>query len=230
VTALILWDVDHTLIDSGGVSKEIYAAAFLALTGFPPAEPARTEGRTDRRIMRKMFETHALVVPPWPSIHAALKSAGREHFTRMQQRGSVLSGVRETLAALSQRTNAVQTLLTGNIESNARVKVGALGLADTFDFEVGAYGSDSDDRADLVATAQRRASIKYGTDFNKANTVLIGDTTRDIDAARRGGAQVIAVASGQHTVAQLAAAGADIVLSDLRQIDHLLAELGRLTG
>lgn len=75
---IVLWDIDHTLIENARVSKEIYAAAFSALSGREPTGPARTEGRTDRLIMRDMFLRDGLSVPDWPSIEAALTQAGQE--------------------------------------------------------------------------------------------------------------------------------------------------------
>ncbi|CAM5730047.1 hypothetical protein SANTM175S_10595 [Streptomyces antimycoticus] len=84
---IVLWDIDHTLIDNAGVSKETYAGAFTALSGFPPAEAARTEGRTDRLIMRDMFCRHRLPVPDWTAIEAALAHAGEERFDDLRARG-----------------------------------------------------------------------------------------------------------------------------------------------
>lgn len=78
---IVLWDIDHTLIDNAGVSKEIYAAAFTALAGAAPAEPARTEGRTDRLIMRDMFQRNGLTEPDWIAVETALANAGRNAST-----------------------------------------------------------------------------------------------------------------------------------------------------
>ena len=80
------------------------------------------------------------------------------------------------------------------------------------DFEVGRYGSDDEVRANLVTIAQGRASAKYGETFGKANTILVGDTPRDVRAGRDGGARVVAVTTGSDSVESLRAAGADVVL------------------
>ena len=229
--ALVLWDVDHTLVDNGGVSKETYAAAFQALTGFPPSGPARTNGRTDRLIMREMFAANMWAMPPWSVVYEALARAGAERFGAMQRRGSILPGVREALSALGDVPGVEQSLLTGNILPNARMKITALGLEYAVDFDAGAYGSDSDSRADLVGIAQQRASIRCGGQhFHTANTILIGDTIRDIDAGWEGGAQVIAVASGSYTVTDLGSAGRATVMENLCDTDRLLNEVVRLAG
>lgn len=228
--ALILWDVDHTLVENAGVSKEIYAAAFTALAGEQPRQPARTGGRTDRLIMHTMFADHGLPTPAWETIAAALVQAGADRLEAMRQRGSALPGVREAIHRLAGDPRFVQSVLTGNIRPNAEMKVSALDLAEELDFAVGAYGDDADDRAELVAAAQRRAARRYGRPFAAANTVLIGDTPRDVDAAHRGGAGLIAVATGVHSTAQLEQAGAEIVMTDLSDTTQLVMHLEQYAG
>jgi phosphoglycolate phosphatase len=228
VRALILWDIDHTLVENNGVSKQTYAAAFTLVAGIEARWPARTEGRTDRLIMRQMFDDHDLTPPAWEVIEAALEHAGDEHAAAMQQQGSALPGVPEALAAIAGEGRYVQSVLTGNIRANAHMKLAAMGLERWFDFSVGAYGADSDDRAELVTAAQHRATAAYDEPFGRHNTVLIGDTPRDVDAGRRGGAAVIAVATGVHDTHILTAAGAAATLPNLvntnavrQAVDHL---------
>lgn len=225
---LVLWDVDHTLVDNAGVSKETYAAAFEELTGVEPQVAARTGGRTDRMIMRAMFADQGLQMPRWAVVAGALERAGAARYEAMRVRGSVLPGVLAAVGRLGAVPGAVQSVLTGNIRPNAEMKLRAQGLVDGFDLDVGAYGADSEDRAELVTCAQRRASGRYGRRFDESNTVLIGDTPRDVDAGRRGGAHVVAVATGVHTVDQLTAAGASAVLQDLADLDALRRHLARL--
>jgi phosphoglycolate phosphatase len=186
VDGLVLWDVDHTLVENAGVSKETYAAAYRALTGVQPVHAAQTGGRTDRLIMQEMFRQHDVRTPPWDDVFAALAAAGAQRWQAMSSRGWALPGARAAIAALAQEPGIVQSLLTGNIRPNAMMKVTALNLGDGLDFAVGAYGSDSEDRAELVAIAQQRASRAYQRTFARPNTVLIGDTDRDIDAGQRG--------------------------------------------
>ena len=180
--------------------------------------------------MADMFRANGVESPAWPVVSAALESAGAERFEEMGTRGFVLPGAAEAVAALADVPDVVQSLLTGNILPNARMKVTAVGLGAGLDFEVGAYGSDSDDRAELVKVAQARASAVYGGPFGAENTVLVGDTPRDVTAGAQGGAHVIAVASGLYPVAQLAEAGTATVLADLRDTAGFVAEIVRLTG
>lgn len=213
---LILWDIDNTLIDNAGVSKEIYAAAFEALTGQRPSQPARTEGRTDPEIISDLLEAHGAAAVPWQEVETALTDAGLGHRDSLAKRGQVMPGVLDLITALAVVPTVVQTIVTGNIRANATVKLAAFGLLDWLDLEVGAYGSDDSDRSQLVAIARRRASTKYGGNFaGKASAIVIGDTPRDVQAAHAGKARVLAVASGVHTEAELRAAGADDVMPNL---------------
>ncbi|MCZ4508762.1 HAD hydrolase-like protein [Streptomyces sp. ActVer] len=221
---IVLWDVDHTLVDNAGVSKEIYANAFKALAGRDADLPAPTEGRTDRAIMREMFVQHALPVPGWESARQALEEAGRGREEDLRRRGRVLPGVQEALKALAADSEVCSSVLTGNIAANARVKLGAFALDVLLDMSVGGYGEDSEDRAQLVDAARARVHAVYGVAMTTP-TVLIGDTPRDVQAAHDAGAHCVAVASGIHSVAELRAADADFVFPDLTDTEGLLAHL-----
>lgn len=221
---IVLWDIDHTLIENAGVSKEIYAAAFSLLAGRRPAGPARTEGRTDRLIMRDMFLRDGLLEPDWPAVEAALARAGEERLGDLRVRGTALPGVREVLKAASAHEDWVSSVLTGNIAANARVKLSAFGLDALLDLSVGAYGADAELRPDLVAVARERARRLY--DMPAAvPAVLVGDTPRDVEAALATNSGIIAVASGIHSAEELAAAGASVVLPDLSDTTELLGIL-----
>lgn len=218
---IVLWDIDHTLIDNAGVSKEIYAAAFSASAGRVPAGPARTEGRTDRLIMREMFIRHGLPEPSWPAIEAALAQAGEERLADLRKRGTALPGVRDALKAASTRDGWVSSVLTGNIAANADVKLSAFGLDSLLDLSVGAFGADAEQRPDLVGVARERAQRLRGV-TDDVPVVLVGDTPRDVEAALATGSGIVAVASGIHSAEELAAAGATTVLADLSDTSSLI--------
>ena len=112
----------------------------------------------------------------------------------MREEGYAYPGVAEVLEALHGRDDVIQSLLTGNIQPNAVLKVSAFGLDRWLDFEVGAYGSDPhEERSDLVAVARERAAAKYG---EPTGAVLVGDTPLDVRAAHEAGARAVAVATG----------------------------------
>lgn len=226
---IVLWDIDHTLIENAGVSKEIYAATFAVLAGHEPTGPARTEGRTDRLIMRDMFVRDGRPVPGWPDIEAALERAGGERLDALRSRGWALPGVHEALKAASARSGWISSVLTGNIQANARVKLSAFGLDSLLDLRVGAYGADADLRPDLVAVARERVQRLRGVRAD-APVVLVGDTPRDVEAALATGCGMVAVASGIHDRAELAGAGAHQVLPDLADTNRLLGVLESFAG
>ncbi|MEU5048649.1 haloacid dehalogenase-like hydrolase [Streptomyces sp. NPDC021096] len=221
---IALWDIDHTLIENVGVSKEIYAAAFSTLVGHPPAGAARTEGRTDRLIMRGMFQQHGLEEPAWSVVEEALAEAGEGRLEDLRRRGTALPGVREVLLEASEHPGWVSSVLTGNIAANARVKLSAFDLDPLLDLPVGAYGADAEQRPDLVAVARERAQRLRGVG-EAVPVVLVGDTPRDVEAALATGSGIIAVASGIHRADELAAAGASVVLPDLSDTERVIALL-----
>ncbi|MFE6397526.1 haloacid dehalogenase-like hydrolase [Streptomyces alboflavus] len=224
---IVLWDIDHTLIENSGVSKEIYATAFAAVAGHEPLRPARTEGRTDRLILAEMFRDHGIEPPAWEHIVLALEAAGAGHEAELAARGRALPGARESLAAVAAEPDVVSSVLTGNIAANARVKLRAFGLDVLLDMECGAYGEHSEDRAALVKVAREHIQHTHRLPHDTP-VVLIGDTPRDVQAALDSGAQVIAVASGIHSVDELRAAGASTVLTDLRDAPALVSYLRSL--
>jgi phosphoglycolate phosphatase-like HAD superfamily hydrolase len=136
----------------------------------------------------------------------------------------------DAIAALAS-AGIRQSVLTGNIRPLAELKLGLAGLGDHLDLDVGAYGDVHEVRAELVEVARRAARQAYGTDFSGSSTVLIGDTPLDVEAALAAGARVVAVATGSYPAADLAAAGADVILPDLTDTARVLAAVtGTVTG
>jgi phosphoglycolate phosphatase-like HAD superfamily hydrolase len=229
---LVLWDVDHTLIENHGVNKETYAQAFELLTGRRAEHRAGTDGRTEPEIMRNMLIAHG--IEPTDDylgrVVEVLETATAANASRLRDRGHELPGARDALAALQGMSGIVQSVLSGNTRPNAYTKLSAFGLDEYLDFEVGGYGSDDDVRANLVGVAQRRASAKYGVRFIPAITVLVGDTPRDIRAGLDGGAHVVGVASGSDDMDALCKEGADVVLPDLRDTQAVVRAVTQFQG
>jgi phosphoglycolate phosphatase-like HAD superfamily hydrolase len=132
-------------------------------------------------------------------------------------------GVRELIEALVARADAVVGLLTGNIEAGARIKLRSTGLWPHF--RLGAYGSDDADRTRLPRVAAGRAEALVGRAFGGPDTVIIGDTPRDIGCARAFGARAIAVATGWHSVEDLATHRPDRVFADFSDREPALAAI-----
>ncbi|MCC9305892.1 haloacid dehalogenase-like hydrolase [Kitasatospora sp. RB6PN24] len=219
---LVLWDIDGTLIDDGGRCQAIYPRAFERLTGTPARHRVATAGRTEPDIMAELFARHGAEPVEPGRVTAELVTQLRRLAPELRAAGRVLPGAVEALRALGRQPAAAQSVLTGNLRANAALKLRLFGLAGYLDPGIGAYGDDARERAALVPVARRRAAAAHGHEFDADGTVLIGDTPRDVWAARVGGARVIAVASGASSTAVLREAGADAVLADLRDTTALL--------
>lgn len=218
---LILWDIDHTLISTAGVSREIYEQAFERVVGRPLVHLADMAGRTERAITRETLELNG--VEPDHSVedfHATLVDVTRALEGRMRERGRALPGAKEALIALA-RDGAVQSVVTGNLPGIAATKLEAFGLGGFVDLEVGGYGDVADDRAVLVRLAVELAEGKYEHVFGAENTVVIGDTPHDVKGALDNGVLAVGVATGFSGMDDLYAAGAHLVLPDLLDLAKL---------
>src|ERR1700676_4178709 len=216
-TRLVLWDIDHTLIETRGVGGKIYAEAFRQVTGHTLETMPELAGRTEPVIFSEALKVNG--VKPSEDLYeqfAAERARGyADHLDELRARGRGLPGAAEALRALSGRADVLQSVLTGNTRPASEIKLGAFDLGPYLDFDIGAYGTDDDTRANLVGIARQRAEKSHGVNFDDGATVLIGDTPTDVAAARSSRARIIAVATGKDSAADLAAAGADTVLPDL---------------
>ena len=225
MSKVILFDIDGTLILSGGAGMRALNRACEEVIGFRDAlAEVRVAGRTDRVIL-----------------HDAMRKAGRElddqllavlraRYVQLLQeeiqypgRGvkAILPGVRDLLDILASRPDVFLGLVTGNFEDGARIKL------EYFDlwryFRCGAFGDDATDRNDLVPFAWRRA-LDCGLDGTGVDRVLVvGDTPHDIACARAAGATPVAVATGSFTAEELRMAGGADVLSDLSDTQAFLS-------
>lgn len=216
---LVLWDVDWTLVDSGGSGEELYRIVFRDLFGRDLPGMAPVAGRTDRAIIA---DTLGLAGIPGPRDHVdkfltAMAERAPGLAGRARRRGRALPGAAAALAALAgaDPPRCVQSVLTGNMRALAEVKLEAVGLAGLLDLDIGAYGDHHEVRAELVRLARDNAARAYHEDFAGEATVLVGDTPLDVAAALATGARAVAVATGGSPAADLAAAGAHAVLPDL---------------
>lgn len=229
---LVLWDVDGTLVNVNGAGRRLYELAFSEVFGTdlpPSAHSASMAGRTDRAIAIDVL-TRAGVPDPRGQVirfEAALARLAPGICDLVVANGQVLPGVRAALAALAGLAIR-QSVLTGNGRALAVAKLAPLDLTRHLDLAIGAYGDEHEVRAKLVNLARTRASAAHGCDYQGTDTVLIGDTPLDVEAALAADARAIAVATGMFSAEQLAAAGAHAVLPDLTDTGRLLAALSGL--
>jgi phosphoglycolate phosphatase len=230
MTRLVLWDIDGTLVDGAGLGRDAFLDAFEQVVGAPAQQLVPFAGRTDLEIALDLLDTAGVRDGELllERFHAELARAMAERADLVRERGHALPGAHEALQRLAGEPDVIQSLLTGNIEANAGVKLGAFGLDRHLDFEIGAYGSDHRRRSELVAVALRKTREVRGIDLAPADAVLIGDTPLDVAAALDGGARAVAVASGPYGEGELREAGAHAVLPDLTDAEAVVAAaLGR---
>jgi phosphoglycolate phosphatase len=212
-----------TLVDIAKVTRVAYADAFRKVTGRRLVQLPQMAGRSEPEVffdalalngvsLRDPAESERLLAPFGAELATSL-AARRDLLTTQ---GQLLPGAVESLAAVAGLTDVVQSVLTGSSRPNATLKVRAFGLDRYLDLAVGGFaGSDPYPKGALLRVARQRAEEKYGVRFAEASTTYIADATRDVEAARIGGARSVAVASGRASTAELRDAGADAVLPDL---------------
>jgi phosphoglycolate phosphatase len=214
---LVLWDIDHTLMETRGLGFGLYQRAFKAATGKDMMQLADVSGRTELDIMAETLRINGIepAVDAIARLAAALIDSYEAAKMEIATHGRALPGAKETLALLSEDTTLYQSVLTGNLMEVARIKLEAFELAQYLDLEAGAYGIDDHNRAELVYRARQRAQTIVGVTFPGNRTVLIGDTPNDVIAGRVTGTPVIGIASGKSNEDELRAAGAAAVLPRL---------------
>lgn len=229
---LALWDIDGTLVHSGRVAVEAYNRALRA-TYRLVGEVARvsTAGKTDTQIALETLALHAISDS---DARALLETFGAAYAADLEQSRAklaaelhVLPGVRETIARLAD-LGVRQSLLTGNLEPVARMKLSCAGLDSFLEPDIGAFGSDHHERNRLVPIALEKLRATTGETLSATRVVVIGDTPLDVACARAGGARAVAVATGRYTLDDLAYHQPNALLASLQDTDAAItAILGR---
>ncbi len=224
---LVLFDIDGTLLDTGGAggaalldaAEEVFG---LPRTHFPPLDLA---GATDGGVIRKLFfdAGHPLETAKTGVFREAYLRRLRTHLHHESFRGRLLEGVLELLAKLATHDGYSVGLLTGNLRRGATLKLERFEIA--HHFRDGGFGDDAEDRNHLGPVAVQRMEEKIGKRFSPEDVVVIGDTPKDIACAHAMGARCLAVATGQFDSASLSAGGAWLTLADLGDTDGVMAAL-----
>jgi phosphoglycolate phosphatase len=216
-----LFDIDGTLIASGGAGKAALEAALTEEFGVPRIfDKLELSGRTDRAIMTDLFRLH--VLDDTPDNHRRLLDSYLRHLPAYLPAGRILPGIGELLAHLAERGDVAIGLLTGNVRAGAKVKLGFFGLYDYFAF--GGYGDHHLDRDDVAREALAEVRRQFNGSIRAEHIWVIGDTPLDIRCARSIGARAVAVATGWHSAAELAEHRPDLLFDDLSDPAMLLAK------
>lgn len=234
--ALLLFDIDGTLVDTEGAGLDSLREGFYEcfpshrVRAFPRLDLG---GATDGSVVAFLFRHFEI------EDHDDHRSRFFEAYEntlertlarfRKEGRGRALPGVKGLLETLATRRHEfVVALLTGNTAGGALIKLRHFELDGHFPF--GAFGSDHPDRNELGPIALRRAREHVGRDFPADEVVVIGDTGKDVACARVCGARVVAVASGAASPRDLEAAGPDLLLPDLSDADRAVGGICRVLG
>ena len=212
---LLLWDIDGTLLASGGAGMRALEQAVSTLHLQGRAADLSTidwAGRTDRWIAEAIFAKYGVEHTP-ANVTRLLDTYIGNLPTYLDRFSAVLPGVVEILDAAAARDDVHQGLLTGNLQRGAATKLGHFDLWRFFAF--GAFADDSPLRNDLGPHALRRATAHTGVCFAPHDVWIIGDTPHDIACGKVIGARTLAVATGHHTRAELAVHEPDALLDDL---------------
>lgn len=227
---LVLWDIDRTLLYVGEVDRLVYREAFAQVVGREATRfPARGTGMTMPRAVRGLLLDNAVpedeVEQLLPEMLKVVPERLAAHEADVRRDGVLMPGAMAAVAAIAADERLVPSVVTGNLEPNARLKLRVFGLDRYIAPELGGYASDDEHRPALVAIAQRRAAERYGHRFTRENTVIVGDSLEDVRTGIEGGARVVGVAAGRTSATALRDAGADVVLADLTDLDELLAAI-----
>jgi phosphoglycolate phosphatase-like HAD superfamily hydrolase len=224
---LLLFDVDQTLVSTGGAGIRALDRAFQKLFSIDNAMAGiLPHGKTDPGIIREIFNNlpEGSIGDGIPTSFTPVLDAYLEFLQEEIDRTTgytVLPGISNLLASLANQADILLGLATGNIEEGARIKLERGNLNQYFLF--GGFGSDSENRAELVRhgaeIGSERAASRWGRKLLPHEVFVIGDTPLDIAAGRQAGFKTVGVATGKYSVEELAEAGATVAIADL--------ELGR---
>jgi phosphoglycolate phosphatase-like HAD superfamily hydrolase len=214
----VLFDVDGTLISTGGAGARSWRHAFDVLHGVPADIGQFTDaGMTDPVVARLTFES-AVGHAPSPTELATVMAAYLDRLpyeVEHSERYRVLDGAEDLLPRLGQREGVLLGITSGAVEAAAHIKLARAGFNRYFPF--GGYGSDSPDRVELTKRAIERGGRLIGDEIDPATVFVVGDTPNDVAAAHGAGCVAVATATGHFSHEQLEATGAEYVLDSLRQ-------------
>lgn len=232
---LLLFDIDGTLVDTGGAGREALRRALRAVFGETgPIDSFDFHGKTDPAIvhglMREVGRGEREVERALDRLWDAYLEALSEELTHRRSEGRVspYPGVPDLLESVAADPRFAVALVTGNVAPGAWHKLDAAELTHHFGF--GAFGSDSSLREDLPPLALRRAARQLGREYAPADAVVIGDTPEDVRCARASGVHAVTVATGRHGPEELAEHGPDHVFVDFSDTDTVLEVLADPTS
>lgn len=237
MAAVILFDIDGTLVTTAGGARQALLDAVTAQLGDPSGFDFSFGGMTDRGIMRRGLRHRGLAGDDPGVDHAAVEARIdaliADYLPRLERLLAttpvhrLLPGAGELARAAATWSGVAAGLGTGNVRHGATLKLRPFGLHEVLPF--GGFGCDAELRADLIAAGHRRGAARLGVPLEQARLVIVGDTPLDVQAARANGGVTLAVATGSSSRAELQASGAEVVVDRLDE-PHVRAALAELAG
>ena len=217
----VLWDIDGTLLRSGGVAAQAFLDAVTEVTGVQPTPTWRDYGgRLDTEIADMLLAAVGATTTRIADVLEALQRLVGERLGELRAQTRTYPGVDALLAMLAE-AGVRQTVVTGNLPVIARHKLEAGGLIPPIELDFGGYGDSAPNRGAVAQVALDRLSAA-GWQPDLGGVWIVGDTARDLACARAVGVRCALVATGRTTVEELSGLGADIVLPDLSDPRPLL--------
>jgi phosphoglycolate phosphatase len=219
----VLWDIDGTLVHSGGVAPRAFLDAVTEVTGIrpmPTPEQRDYGGRLDTEIADMLLTTVGAATGLAAEVLAVLQRLVDERLGDLRAQTSPYPGVEALVAKLAD-AGVRQTVVTGNLPGIARHKLEAGGLVPPIELDFGGYGDSAPTRAAVAQVALGRLTAA-GWQPDLSGVWIVGDTPRDLACAQAVGVRCALVATGRRPFAELAALGADITLPDLADPRPLL--------
>jgi phosphoglycolate phosphatase len=223
VRKLLLFDLDWTLIYTGGAGVRALDVAFERIFQIPQAmKGVSPDGKTDPAICREMIRVHLHREPGNGEIETLCRGYLDQLAVEIPKSPGykILPGIPVLMESLASRQDILMGLGTGNLEEGARIKLARADLMKYFRF--GGYGSDAEERPEVLRTAAKRGEAILGKTMSARDVIVIGDNIRDVQAGKAIGATTVGVASGPMTYEQLADTHPDHLFHDLSDTGAVL--------
>jgi phosphoglycolate phosphatase len=220
---LLLFDLDWTLVSTGGAGVRAYDQGFEHLFKVPQAlDKVPVDGKTDRAIARELIRVYFDREATEEEINATCAAYIERltHEVATSAAFKILPGIAELLPILAERSDVLLALGTGNLKAGAAIKLARPQLGHYFSF--GGFADDSEHRPTVLRAGVTRGEALVGKPFSPRDVVVIGDNWRDVDAGKAIGATTVAVATGPMNTAELAAHHPDYVFDDLSDTEKVL--------
>jgi phosphoglycolate phosphatase-like HAD superfamily hydrolase len=219
----LLFDIDGTLVHTGGAGGAALRSAFRDLFRVPRPRDVEYSGRTDRAIGHDMLGLNQVETSEQNWSRLREEYLGQLPAFLPRCRGRILPGIEQLLQSLSQIDKVSLGLLTGNLREGARLKLEYYRLMHHFRF--GGYGDEHLDRNHVAESAREAARQHANGTFDPNRVWVIGDTPLDIRCARWIQARVLSVATGTHSRSELADCRPDVLVEDLSDCDRIVSWL-----